>query len=312
MLINAPVSYNEQQLLEYFGLQPYGVKGSANISTGYYDRVLLNIIYSLFKIGIPEKGLAMKIPKNYLRYFLYIEGTYTTIYTSKFGWVILPYTVSEFDFYFQPKQIVCSNRFFDEAKVGFVGINCEIVRLFDDYRGIIPFIRQYASTLALCDKAIAVNLMLTGRGNILGVPDKKSAATIKEAFDKTTEGTPVVTIGQDVLGEGVKLSDLAVDFATPFVADKVHELKRSIMNDFLTTVGINNANINKKERLNSDEVNANNDEVKTIESIMFENIQESFERVNDVSGLGFTVEERFDLEYIDSQVKQITGGGDYE
>jgi hypothetical protein len=110
----------------------------------------------------------------------------------------------------------------------------------------------------------------------------------------------------------VKLSDLAVDFATPFVADKVHELKRSIMNDFLTTVGINNANINKKERLNSDEVNANNDEVKTIESVMFENIKESFERVNDVSGLGFTVEERFDREYIDSQVKQITGGGDYE
>lgn len=312
MLINAPVTYDEQQLIEYFGLQPSSVKGSANVSTGYYDRVLLNIIYSLFKIGIPEDKLIMKIPKNYLRYFLYIEGTYTTIYTSRFDWVILPYTVSEFDFYYQPKQIVCSNRFFDEAKVGLVGVNCEIVRIFDDYRGVLPFIRQYATAFALCDKAIEVNLLLTGRGNILGVPDKKSAATIKEAFDKSTEGVPIVTIGKDVLGEGVKLSDLAVDFSTPFVADKVHELKRSVMNDFLTTIGINNANINKRERLNSDEVNANNDEVETIKSIMFENIKDSFERVNAVSGLGFTVEERFNPEYIDAQVSQIVGGGAYE
>ena len=253
----------------------------------------------------------MKIPKNYLRFFLYIEGTYTTIYTSRFGWVILPYTVSEFDFYYQPKQIVCSNRFFDEAKVGLVGVNCEIVRIFDDYRGILPFIRQYASAFALCDKAIEVNLMLTGRGTILGVPDKKSADTIKAAFDKSTDGTPVVTIGKDVLGDNVKLSDLAVDFSTPFVADKVHELKRSIMNDFLTTVGVNNANINKRERLNSDEVNANNDEVETIKSIMFENIEDSFDRVNAVSGLGFTVEERFDSEYITAQAREIVGG-DYE
>ena len=311
MLLNAPITYNEQQLIEYFGLQPAGVKGSANVSTGYYDRVLLNIIYSLFKIGIPEEGLVMKIPKNYLRYFLYIEGTYTTIYTKRFGWVILPYTVSEFDFYYQPKQIVCSNRFFDEAKVGLVGVNCEIVRIFDDYRGILPFIQQYASAFALCDKARDINLMLTGRGKILGVPDKKSADTFKAAFDKSTEGTPIVTISKDLLGEGVKLSDLAVDFDTPFVADKVHELKRSIMNDFLTTVGINNANINKRERLNSDEVNANNQEVETIKSIMLENIEDSFDRVNAVSGLNFTVEERFNSEYIAAQTREIVGG-EYE
>lgn len=311
-MLNTPITYRDQELADYFGLQPTEVHGSANISTSYYDRILLNIIYSLFKIGIPEEGLSLRIPKNWLRYWLYIVGTYTTIWTNKFGWMILPYTVTLFDPYYQPKQVLCTNRFFDSEKIGLVGINCEITKIFDDYRGVLPFIRQYSSMLAACDKAIQINLMVTGRGKILGVPDKKAAAEIKEAFGKTTDGNPIVTINKDILGEGAKLADMLIDFSAPFVADKVHELKRSIMNDFLTTIGVNNANINKKERLNSDEVNANNDEVETIKSIMFENIKESFDRTNALTGLEFTVEERFNANYINALVEQAVGGGSNE
>lgn len=311
-MLNTPITYREQELADFFGLQPTEVHGSLNVSSNYYDRILLNIIYSLFKIGIPTEGLAMQIPRNYLRYWLYIWGTYATIYTKKFGWIINPYTVSEFDLYYQPRQIVVTNRFLDSEKVGIVGINCEITKIFDDYRGVLPIIKQYSSSLAACDKAIQVNLMFTGRGKIVGVPDKKAGDTIKEAFAKTTDGTPVVTIGKDLLGDDMKLSDLVVDFSTDFVADKVHELKRSIMNDFLTTIGINNANINKRERLNTDEVNANNDEVETIKSIMLENIRDSFEKTNELTGLNFTVEERFNSSYVDALVEQAVGGASYE
>lgn len=308
-MINQPITYKDQELADYFGLQPSEVRGALNVSTCYYDRILLNIIYSLFKIGIPKEGLSMQIPRNYLRYWLYIVGTYATIWTNKFGWIINPYTVKEFDLYYQPKQILVTNRFLDSERIGLVGINCEITKIFDDYRGVLPIIKQYSSMLAACDKAIQVNLMFTGRGKIIGVPDKKAADTIKEAFSKTTDGTPIATVNKDILGDGQKLSDLVVDFSAPFVGDKVHELKRSIMNDFLTTIGVNNANINKKERLVSDEVNANNDEVETIKSIMLENIRDSFERTNELTGLEFTVEERFNPSYINALAEQAVGGG---
>jgi hypothetical protein len=307
-LYNFPLSYQEQSLQDFFGLQPTEVRGSANVTTSYYGRILYNIILSLFKIGIPEKGLAMKIPKNYLRYWLFLGGSYTTIYTQKFGWVISPYSTSEFDFYFQPKQIVVNNRFLDSTKVGLVGVNCEIVRLFDDYRGVTPIINQYADKLAACDKAIEINLMLTGLGKLVGTRDKKDAEAIKAALSQLTMGLPIATLNKEVLDE-YTVSNLVADISSPFIGDKVHDLKRSIMNDLLTTIGVNNANINKRERLNSDEVNANNDEVRTLYDVMFENLKDSFKRVEDVSGLKFTVEKNFNKEAVNALVNQSIGGG---
>lgn len=306
--MQGPYSYRDIELSDYFGLQPTVVRGSANVTSTYYGRILLNIIFSLFDIKTPEEGLILKIPKNYLRFWLYIYGSFCILYTKKFGWVIAPYTVSEFDFYYQPKQIVVSNRFFDEVKVGLVGINSEIVKLFDDYRGVCSIIDNYASMLAACDKAINLNLMQIGLGKLLGVPGKKQAEEIKTAYAKLTEGLPIATLSEEIFSNGV-LTDLVADLSAPFLGDKVHELKRSIMNDFLTTIGINNANINKRERLNTDEVNANNDEVETIKSVMLENLRDSFEAVNKLTGLEFSVEERFDSSYINSQIDAAVGGG---
>lgn len=250
----------------------------------------------------------MKIPKNYLRYWLFLFGSYTTIYTKKFGWVISPYSTSEFDFYFQPKQLVVNNRFLDSTKIGLVGVNCEIVRLFDDYRGVTPIINQYADKLAACDKAIDINLMLTGLGKIVGTRDKKDAEAIKTALGQLTTGIPIVALNKNVLDE-YTVSNLVADISSPFIGDKVHDLKRSIMNDLLTTIGVNNANINKRERLNSDEVNANNDEVRTLYDVMYENLKDSFERVEAVSGLKFTVEKNFNKERVNTLVNQAIGGG---
>lgn len=308
MFSNYPLTYEEQSLQNFFGLQPTEVRGAANVTTSYYGRILYNIILSLFKIEIPENGLVMKIPKNYLRFWLFLFGSYTTIYTKKFGWVINPFSTSEFDFYYQPKQIIVNNRFLDSTKVGIVGLNCEIVRLFDDYRGVTPIINQYADKLAACDKAIETNLMLTSLGKLIGTRDKKDAEAIKTALGQLTTGLPIATMNKEILDENV-VSNLVADISSPFIGDKVHDLKRSIMNDFLSTIGINNANINKRERLNSDEVNANNDEIRTLYEVMFENIKESFERVKDVSGLEFTVERNFNQEIISGLVNQAVQGG---
>jgi hypothetical protein len=121
-------------------------------------------------------------------------------------------------------------------------------------------------------------------------------------------GLPIATLNKEVLDE-YTVSNLVADISSPFIGDKVHDLKRSIMNDLLTTIGVNNANINKRERLNSDEVNANNDEVRTLYDVMFENLKDSFKRVEDVSGLKFTVEKNFNKEAVNALVNQAIGGG---
>ena len=74
--------------------------------------------------------------------------------------------------------------------------------------------------------------------------------------------------------------------------------KRSIMNEFLTEIGINNANTDKRERLNSDEVNANNSEVRCTIVRFIDSLNECAKRINenpnfdDITSLHFSINTR--------------------
>jgi hypothetical protein len=78
----------------------------------------------------------------------------------------------------------------------------------------------------------------------------------------------------------------------------VQTLKRAIVNEFLTEVGIKNANYEKKERLNSQEVGENDDETRAMVEIILENVRKGFDEVKRVSGgvCAPTIEMRFDYE----------------
>ena len=65
-----------------------------------------------------------------------------------------------------------------------------------------------------------------------------------------------------------------------FIAGEVQDVKRTIYNEFLTRIGLNNANTDKRERLNSDEVNANNDEIKAAVSYWKKNLAKCCKEVN--------------------------------
>ena len=66
-----------------------------------------------------------------------------------------------------------------------------------------------------------------------------------------------------------------------FIADDIQLLKRKIINEYLTDIGINNTNLEKRERLTDDEVNANNDEVLANIQHWYDNISEGIKRVNE-------------------------------
>ena len=88
--------------------------------------------------------------------------------------------------------------------------------------------------------------------------------------------------------------------------------KRSIMNEFLTEIGINNANTDKRERLNSDEVNANNSEVRCTIVRFIDTLNECARKINenpnfdDITNLHFSINTRV----IDTIKKNMDGDVD--
>lgn len=290
MINDTPLDYSAHMMNGYFNTQPSSVQGQNNGTTNFYKRQLYNLIYSLYDFNIPKDWNL-----GYFRYWLFHYGSLGVIYTKEFGWICQPYSVVKLDLYYQPKVIQIYNQFIKDAKVGIIGENAGIVKCFDDYFGFDDIVHHYAEKLANCDKSIDISLMNANVSVIAEVENKKEADAMKEAYGRATTGEPLVTINKNVLNNN-GLNTLLSNPKNNFIASDVQVLKRSIVNEFLTRIGIRNANFDKKERMNSQEVSENNDETKAICDVVFENIKESFDRINAFSGLGLGIEYHFDYE----------------
>ena len=77
-----------------------------------------------------------------------------------------------------------------------------------------------------------------------------------------------------------------------YLLDKLQTQKTALMNELLTYLGINNSNIEKKERLLVDEVNSNNDFILVNIDHMYEERKKACELINQKYGLNITVEKR--------------------
>lgn len=285
--MDAPIMYQQQELINYFNLQPSEVKGVYNEATQYYKRYLYSKVYSTLQLTIPDSW-----DLNYFRFWLFHYGSISVIYTREYGWVAQPYSITELNLYYNPRKITVYNQFIKKPKTGIIGINAGIIKVMDDYYGLDDIVTRYAVQIAQIDKAINVNLMNCNVTAMFEADTKKQADEIKEAYTQATQGKPLVVLNKEVMN-GKSITTLLPSAGSNYIVDKLLQARRSIMNAFLTEIGIRNANYEKRERLNSQEVEENNDETRAIISIIFDNIKECMERINKFSGLGLDVEMRY-------------------
>ena len=286
--MDAPIMYQQQELINYFNLQPSEVKGRANTATEFHKRYLYTKVYSTLKLTIPESW-----DMNFFRFWLFRYGSIAVIYTNEFGWVAQPYSVDELQLYYNPRKITVYNQFIKKPKTGIIGINAGIIRIMDDYYGLDDIVTKYAEMLAQIDRSINVNLMNCNVTAFFEADSKKQAEEVKEAYGDATTGKPLVVVNKEVMN-GKQITTLLPNVGNNYIVDKLLTARRSIINAFLTEIGIRNANYEKKERLNSAEVEENNDETKAIITVIYENVKKCMETINAFSGLGLDVELRYD------------------
>lgn len=288
--MNNPVMFSQEMILDHFNLQPSDVKGRANAGVEFYKRLLYTKLYSTLDFTLPETW-----KKNYFRFWLFHFGSVGVIYTKEYGWVCQPYSIVKLDLYYNPKVIQIYNQYIKTPKIGAVGINAGIIKCMDDYFGLDDIVTRYATDLAQCDRSIEVNLMNSNVTAFFKAKDKKSADAIREAYGQATTGKPFVIVNKEVMDED-GIDTLLPNMKNNFLVNDLLQARRGILNAFLTEIGIRNANYDKKERLNSQEVNENNDETSAVISVIFDNIKKSMEEVNEISGLGLDVKLHYDYE----------------
>lgn len=279
-----PISYEQSSMATYWQQQPSNVMGQSNAATLYEKRYLYQLIFSRFRFTLPTDW-----DLNFFRYWLFGWGSVGVVYTREYGWIVAPYSVSLINMYWNPKEIVVTNSYLSDPKYGIIGVNAEIIKLFDDYGGVDDFVRHYAEKLAQIDRCIDVNLMNANVTSYFEVETKKQADDIRELYSQSTQGEPLVIANSHVT-KGKQLDTLHKDIKTNYIVNDLLQSKRTIINEFLTKFGIANANYEKRERLNTDEVNQNNEETKAMINVIYDNIKDGIAKVNAISGLGLAVE----------------------
>ena len=279
--INVPFS---DLLHNFFARKPKEVDGVANTSVLYYRNYLLKKIFSRFEFS----GVPTFWDYNYFLEILFLEG-HVCITDSTAG--ILPFKcgLTGIGIFEQPTKCIIDNPVlgnFDRT----IDVDCALVKLQYDYQGVGWMIQRYSTLLAMCDSSISVNLMNSKVAHVFKASSKAQAETMKKMYDEISMGKPVVFVGENGALNDDNVYTMPVK--NNFVADDIQLLKRKIINEFLTDIGINNTNLDKRERLTDDEVNANNDEVKANIQHWIDNISDGLNRANSIFGLNLSVKIR--------------------
>lgn len=258
-----------------WGMNPKKVDGQLNARNLFYRNYLINIIKGIFEIECPDEW-----DKDYMLDLLILEGKFSVQDTSA-GVLPLRCQPHGYNVFDRPTEITISNPVLGTfCKT--IDVDTVIIYLYDNrvYRSFVPLIDIYSQKLASCDCSIDVSLINSRVATIFDCVDKKQADEAKLLYDKVSRGEPAVFYSNNTgLDDKKKLNITHMDVKNTFVADVIQDEKREILNEFLTILGINNANTDKKERLITDEVNANNNELYVDMAYVYNNIKQQVEKV---------------------------------
>jgi hypothetical protein len=150
--------------------------------------------------------------------------------------------------------------------------------------------------MALCAETASVNLLNSHLSFVFPAKDRPTAETYKKLFDKVSGGEPAVVVDKQLFKEdGTQVwQPFQQNIGQNYIVDKVLSDMRKIEAMFDTDIGIPNANTDKRERLITDEVNANNIETITRCELWLEQLKKSAENTNAMFGTEVTVDWRHD------------------
>ena len=249
-----------------------------NKTFSFFARQLFKRALSVFEWTIPDEWA-----QNYFLYTLYGWGYIAVTYTDKYGLICQQCTLSGYDIYYQPTEVIIANPNLPGVSLQrTIGQDAAIIRLQPDYSSICDVVAYYAEKLALLSQGIDNNTLLANLGYVFKAGNKAESETIKKAFDKLASGDPIVVIDKST---NMQAELLDRDIGRSYVVPKMLADLRTVNNEFNTIVGIANANTQKKERLITDEVNANNQETRALSQVIFETVKKDLQTVYEVTGL---------------------------
>lgn len=262
--------------------------------TDYYTRLKL-IARSVFK----WEGLPNGINEKWIEKFLFYDGSCVFFNDKNRGFMVSACTLSgKINAYDEPTTVTPTG-------IDFIGNplqngeECILIDNNDERKATDHTLRLYAYRLAEITRAIDTNVNLQKIPFLILCNDKQKL-TMKNILDKRNENEIVIYGDKTLDIDGIKV--LKTD--APVVFPDLQLQKHALWNECMTFLSVNNANQDKKERLVTDEVSANDEQIEASAEIFLKSREEACKRINELFNLNISVKRRKDIKTAIEELKE--------
>ena len=275
------MEFENYKLLSYKSVAQF----SNNITFSYYYYKMMLVVRNLFE----WENLPNNMEARWIERYLFSDGKCIFYKDPTMGFMVAGYGQNgSVNCYDDPTLVdpIAPNYTYNGKQL-INGENCYVIRNNDLMLPEFSVVRYYAYKLANIDRAIDVNIEAVKTPVLVTCTDKQRLS-LKQAINQRKDNEPVIYADNSFDKDMISTLDLK---PTPVFKD-LQIQKHMILNEFFTDIGINNANMDKKERMVSTEVEANDEQVKACEDVMLRSRQEACKQINRIFGLNISVKRK--------------------
>lgn len=210
-------------------------------------------------------NLPTSMDSRFLEKTLFYEGKASLLYDEEFGYINTKCADGGYlNIYDLPTNLHCYSQQYSSDRLVYSGFKednekptKQCVLVMNNWERIptASTIELFAYRLYLAQRSCDVNITAQ-RTPILILGTEKQKLTMENLYNKYNGNQPFIFGDKDIISNDMLK---AINTQAPYVADKLSEYKKEIWNEFLTFIGVNNIDVEKKERLISGESNSNNE-----------------------------------------------------
>lgn len=165
-----------------------------------------------------------------------------------------------------------------------------------------PFIMHYVNKLTEAERTMDVNIKAC-KTPVVFTCDDKDALTFKRIFQMVDGNVPAFFADR-----GLNLDSIqAFQTGAKFMGNELMDYNRAVESNLLTFIGQNNTPVDKKERLITDEAEANNQLIDSFAELQLEARQAACDAINEMwPELNVSVKQRV----VEKPVDNVEGGDD--